>query len=108
MKKLFALLAIAVCLTPAILPAATSAKLNGWISDSMCGAKHQGDNPACVKKCITEMGAKPVFVDEEKKAVWVIDNPEAIKDFYGEHVSVTATADAEKMSVHIDAVEKAN
>ena len=49
----------------------------------------------------------PVFVDEEKKEVWAIDNPDAVKDFYGDHVSVTATADASNKSVHIDAIEEA-
>ena len=33
----------------------------------------------------------PVFVDEAKKAVWTIDNPDAVKGFYGNHVTVTAT-----------------
>jgi hypothetical protein len=81
-------------------------KINGWISDSMCGAKHAGEGAACVKKCI-DGGMTPVFVDEEKKAVWTIDNPDAVKAFYGEHVTVTATADADKKSVHVDAIAKA-
>ena len=33
---------------------------------------------ACVKKCI-EGGMQPVFVDESKKQVWKIDNPDAVK-----------------------------
>ena len=44
----------------------------------MCGAKHAGSGAACVKKCI-EGGMAPVFVDEDKKAVWTIDNPDAVK-----------------------------
>jgi len=86
--------------------AADSSKLSGWISDSMCGAKHAGSGAACVKKCI-EGGMAPVFVDEEKKAVWKIDNPDAVKSFYGDHVTVSATADADKKSVHIDSIEAA-
>ena len=46
----------------------------------------------------------PVFVDEAKKAVWTIDNPDAVKGFYGDHVTITATADAGKKSVHIDSI----
>jgi hypothetical protein len=83
--------------------AADSTKINGWISDSMCGAKHAGTGSACVKKCI-EGGMAPVFVDEAKKAVWTIDNPEAVKGFYGDHVTVTASADAGKKSVHIESI----
>ncbi len=83
--------------------AAGSTKIDGWISDSMCGAKHMGTGEACVKKCI-EGGSAPVFVDEAKKQVWAIDNPDAVKDAYGKHVAVTATVDAAAKSVHVTAV----
>ena len=84
--------------------AADSSKLNGWISDSMCAAKHAGTGGACAKKCI-EGGSKPVFVDEAKKEVWSIDNPDAVKaNAYGKHVAITATADASAKSVHITGV----
>jgi hypothetical protein len=85
---------------------AADATINGWISDAMCGAKHAGTGAACVKKCI-EGGEAPVFVDEAKKEVWTIDNPDAVKAFYGGHVTVTATTDAAKKSVHIDTIEAA-
>jgi hypothetical protein len=81
--------------------AADSTKLNGWISDASCGAKHAGSGTACVQGCI-KSGSKPVFVDEAKKQVWAIDNPEAVKEAaYGKHVSITATADEGAKSVHI-------
>jgi hypothetical protein len=103
MKRVLTLLLAALSLTALTASAAGSAKINGWISDSMCGAKHAGSGAACVKKCING-GMSPVFVDEAKKAVWTIDNPDAVKDFYGAHVSVTATADQAKKSVHIDSI----
>jgi len=78
---------------------------SGWISDSMCGAKHMGTGAACVKKCIAG-GMKPVFVDA-KKQVWSIDNPDAVKNYYGDHVKVKATEDAANKSVHIDSVQAA-
>ena len=84
--------------------AAGPSKVNGWISDSMCGAKHIGDNPKCGKECIHSMGAKPVFVDEAKKAVWNIDNPDAVKAFYGEHVVVSVSLDEARKTVHIDSI----
>jgi hypothetical protein len=83
--------------------AADSSKVNGYISDAMCGAKHAGTGAACAKKCI-EGGEKPVFVDEAKKQVWAIDNPEAVKDAYGKHVALTVTSDAAAKSVHVTAV----
>ncbi len=81
-------------------------KLDGYVSDAMCGAKHaSGDaaGQACVKKCIGG-GEKPVFVDSAKKEVWSIDNPDAVKSAYGKHVSVMATADESAKSVHITKV----
>ena len=83
--------------------AADSHKVNGWISDSMCGAKHAGTGAACAKKCL-EGGSKPVFVDEAKKEVWAIDNPDAVKAAYGKHVALTVTPDEAAKSVHVDAV----
>ena len=106
MKRVFFVVVAVFALTALAAKAADSSKINGWISDSMCGAKHAGSGAACVKKCI-DGGMKPVFVDEANKAVWTIDNPDAVKDFYGDHVTVTATADASTKSVHIDAVEAA-
>jgi hypothetical protein len=101
------LIVVAVfALTVTAAMAADSSKITGYISDSMCGAKHMGSGAECVKKCIAG-GMKPVFVTEKDKAVWSIDNPEAVKDFYGDHVTVTATADEAAKSVHIDAIQAA-
>ena len=46
---------------------------------------------------------KPVFVDSDKQ-VWAIDNPDAVKAFYGAKVTVTATEDAANKSVHIESI----
>jgi len=105
--KHFAAVTLAVLTFSAVAASAADSKaMNGWISDSMCGAKHAGSGSECVKKCI-QGGMTPVFVDEGKKQVWTIDNPDAVKKYYGDHVSVKATADASKKSVHIDSIEAA-
>lgn len=105
MKRFFGLLTVAVALSPVVALAADST-INGYISDTMCGAKHAGTGAACAKKCIGG-GSAPVFVDEAKKEVWTIDNPAAVKDFYGDHVTVKAIADADKKSVHITSIQDA-
>jgi hypothetical protein len=105
-KRIVASFVVVLSLAAIAARAADSTKLNGWISDSMCGAKHAGSGAACVKKCI-QGGMEPVFVDEANKAVWKIDNPDAVKTFYGDKVSVSATTDADKKSVHIDSIEAA-
>jgi hypothetical protein len=104
-KRVVALLTLVVAFS-AITAKAADTTINGWISDAMCGAKHAGSGAACVKKCI-DGGEAPVFVDEAKKEVWTIDNPDAVKAFYGDHVTVTATADATKKSVHITTIAEA-
>jgi hypothetical protein len=103
MKRAVALLTLCFALTAIAARAADSTKITGWISDSMCGAKHAGTGKACVKKCI-EGGMAAVFVDDGQKAVWAIDNPDAVKAFYGDHVTITASTDADKKSVHIDSI----
>ena len=104
MKRACALLAAVFSLGVLAAQAADTTS-TGYISDSMCGAKHAGSGAACVKKCI-EGGMKPVFVDS-KKQVWSIDNPDAVKDFYGDKVTVKATEDATAKSLHIDSIEAA-
>ena len=106
MKRVLAVLMAVFTLTAIAARAADSTKINGYISDAMCGAKHAGSGSACVKKCI-EGGEAPVFVDEAKKEVWTIQNPEAVKDFYGAHVTVTAKADAATKTVHIESIAEA-
>jgi hypothetical protein len=111
MKSLLKLNIVAVCAFTSIAAFAVDATpktvtVNGWISETGCGAEHasaKGANPGCVAKCIKE-GAKPVFVDDAKQQVWSIDNPDAVKDHYGHHIKFTGTADATKKEVHITKV----
>jgi hypothetical protein len=96
--KLFVVL-LALSTVPAL---AADMKVSGYIGDSMCGAKHNSSAPdvACVKKCL-DGGAKPVFVDDAKKEVYVIDDPDAIKGHEGHHVAVVATVDEPGKTIHI-------
>jgi len=102
MKRNFFMLAAVFATVAATAMAADSTKSTGWISDSMCGAKHAGTGADCVKQCI-KGGLKPVFVDASKQ-VWSIDNPDTVKDFYGDQVTVTATEDAANKSIHVDSI----
>ena len=106
-KRLVASLVVVFSFAMIAARAADASKVSGYISDSMCNAKHAGQNSDCVKKCIEGGMASPVFVDEDKKTVWKIDNPDAVKGFYGNHVTVSATRDNEKKSVHIDSIAAA-
>jgi hypothetical protein len=106
MKRILAVLAL--CSLPAFAAdMAKPVKLMGYIGDSKCGATHNTatPDPVCVNKCIAG-GAKAVFIDDEKKQVWAIDNPDAIKGDEGKPVTVMATTDASAMTVHITKVSK--
>ena len=100
MKALLVVLALST--VPAFAADMSAAKVSGYISDSMCGAKHNGSAPdaACVKKCIGG-GAKPVFVDDASKSVYTIDDPDAVKGHEGHHVSVIGKMDDSGKSIHI-------
>ena len=99
--KLF-LVVLALSTIPAMAADMSAAKVSGYISDSMCGAKHNGSAPnaACVKKC-ADGGAKPVFVDDAKKEVYTIDDPDSVKGHEGHHVAVIAKVDDNAKTIHI-------
>jgi hypothetical protein len=100
--KRFLVLA-AICSATAFAADQSTKPIDGWISDSACGAMHAGGGAACVKKCIGN-GAKPVFVDDAKKQVWTIDNPDAVAGDYGQHVAMQGTVNAADKSVHVASV----
>jgi hypothetical protein len=100
MKHLLVLLAFASATAFAVDQSSKPATMNGWVSDSKCGAMHAGSGASCVKKCV-EGGAKPVFVDDAKKEVWSIDDPASVTSHLGHHVSVVATTNTADKSVHI-------
>ena len=105
MKRTVSLLAALFAIAVVAAQAAGSTTSTGWISDSMCGAKHAGSGAACVKKCI-DGGMKPVFVDPDKH-VWDIDNPDAVKAFYGAQVTVTGSEDSGHKTIHIESITAA-
>ena len=78
--------------------------VNGWVTDTMCGAKdaHAGGE-ACTKKCMAG-GAKMAFVSDADKSVWGVDNPDALKGHEGHHVTIEAHVDAKAKSVHVESV----
>ena len=105
MKRVSIFAVAALAFTTVAAYAADSSKVTGYISDSMCGAKHAGSGAECVKKCISG-GMKPVFVDESKN-VWTIDNPDAVKNYYGDKVTVKGKTDSAAKSVHIESITAA-
>lgn len=103
MKKLFTITLLA--LTLAFLAASATAAgkattVTGYVGDDKCGA-HGAQKADCVAKCV-QGGAAPIMVSDKDQSVLKIDNPDAVKDHLGHHVTVTGTVD--NGTIHIDSV----
>jgi hypothetical protein len=94
-----------------------SAPRVGWISDESCAAKHTKPGGAdCVQKCwrggasVGHPEWKPqraVFVADDDQAIWIVENPEAVKDFAAAHVTLAGQFDSAKKSIHVDKITPA-
>lgn len=104
MKRIALILALSSITVFGAAQTAKTHTLNGYISDSKCGAMHMDNGVGCVKQCI-ENGNHPVFVDAHKK-VWAIENPEIVKDAYGDNVKIDATVNPAKKSIFIEKITK--
>ena len=83
--------------------AADATTVNGYVSDSKCGAKGANAGAAdCTKKCIKE-GAKMVVVTDEDQKVLTVDNPKKLTGHEGHHVAVTGKVSGD--SIHVDSVK---
>jgi hypothetical protein len=93
-----------------------NASRTGWISDEACAAEHTKPGRAdCVQKCwrggasVGHPEWKPqraVFVADDK-AIWIVENPEAVKDFPAEHVVVAGQFDSAKKTIHVEKITSA-
>ena len=86
-----------------IAAAADSTTVNGWVTDSKCGAKGANAKAEeCTKKCLAA-GAKMVGVTDKDQKVLTVDNPDALKGHEGHHVAVTGTVEGD--SIHVDSAK---
>jgi hypothetical protein len=80
-----------------------STTVNGWVSDSKCGAKGANAGAeACTKKCLAA-GEKVVIVTDKDQKVLMVDNPETLKGHEGHHIAVTGQMG--KDSIHVDSMK---
>jgi hypothetical protein len=87
---------------------------SGWISDESCGTQHTKPGRAdCVQKCwrggasVGHPEWKPqraVFVADEDQAIWIVENPDAVKDFPAAHVMVAGKFDSAKKTIHVERI----
>ena len=84
----------------------------GWISDEACGAEHTKPGRAdCVEKCWRGGASvghpewkaqRAVFVADDDRAIWIVENSEAVKKFPAAHVVLSGTFDSATKSVHVN------
>jgi hypothetical protein len=80
-----------------------SATVNGYVSDSMCGAKGaNSSHAACMTKCLGKGGNAVIVTDGDQKVVNV-DNPDVLKGHEGHHVAVTGAMTGD--TIHISSVK---
>src|SRR5215470_18517912 len=98
---LFAITLVCVMAVPSF--AGDAQTVNGWVSDSKCGAKGANAGAAeCTKKCL-EAGASPVVVTDAGQQILTVDNPDAVKGHEGHHVAVTGHVKGD--SIHVESVK---
>ena len=80
-----------------------STTVNGYVSDSMCGAKGaNASHAACMTKCLGK-GAKAVIVTDGDQKIVNVDNPDVLKGHEGHHVAVTGSMTGD--TIHISSVK---
>jgi len=104
MKKLLLIcLALSLVLLVVSFAFAGDTTVNGYVSDSMCGAKGaKSGHTDCMNKCISK-GASYVIVTDGDQKVLTVANPDALKGHEGHHVAVTG--DVQGDSIHVDSVK---
>jgi hypothetical protein len=88
------------------------ASQTGWISDEACGAQHTKAGGAdCVQKCwrggasVGHPEWKPqraVFVADADQGIWIVENPEAVRNFPGAHVVLAGKFDSAKKTIYVE------
>jgi len=77
--------------------------LNGFISDSMCGAKHTGadaKDTKCAQACVKDHGADAVFVSDGKVYKIAADSKDKVASHVGEKVTVDGTVTDDTVTVN--------
>ena len=96
---------------PKLVASNDEVSLTGWVSDSACGTDHMKDGGKdCVKKCIkggADIGHpewKPqarVFVEEKEKKIWTLTNPDSLKGYEGDHITISAKIQDDQKSLEV-------
>ena len=86
----------------------------GWISDESCGTQHTKPGRAdCVQKCwrggasVGHPEWKPqraVFVADDDQEIWIVENPEVVRDFPAAHVVLAGKFDSARKTIRVEKI----
>lgn len=92
MKKLGLTIGLAAMFAMGTLSAAT---YKGFINDAKC-AKVKMNDPQCARNCV-KSGIPPVLMSGDK--IYTFSNPDKVKDFVGDNVTISGTLKGETLTV---------
>ena len=79
--------------------AGTKGEWVGWLSDAKCAANGAKEShKGCALKCV-EAGQAIVFVKEDDKKVYMLDNPEKVKSLLGDRVKLSGSLEGDTIKV---------
>jgi hypothetical protein len=91
--------AVAMVLFAAGAVLAADGSWTGYISDDHCGAKGAKEGHAeCAAKCVKE-GGKYVFVSDEDKKVYALNEQDKVAPHAGHHVTIKGSAEGSSIKV---------
>jgi len=97
MKKLALVLVFSQALVLAAA-AGSSQKIDGWLDDQKCAGHKDTPNASCVRKCV-EGGIPLVLVGDKDKKIYKVDKQNIVKEYAGQHVTITGTIDGDSLQV---------
>ena len=99
MKTKFAA-GLTLSLCTAVLTFGADGSWTGYISDSACGAKGANEKHAArAAKCVSERGAKYVFVNDADHKVYNIDDQKTVAAHAGHHVVVKGSISGDDLKL---------
>jgi hypothetical protein len=117
-RMVFVFLVVCGLLALGSVPARRAdASRTGWISDESCGTQHTKPGGAdCVQKCwrggasVGHPEWKPqraVFVADDDQGIWIVENPEAVRNFPAAHVLLAGRFDSAKKTIRVEKIAPA-
>jgi len=80
--------------------AGTKGEWVGWLSDAKCAANGaKASHKGCALKCV-ESGQGIVFVREDDKKVYLLENPEKVKSLLGDRVQLSGSLEGDTIKVN--------